>query len=149
MNKMIGVKRKILTVFATAAVLASSFAGIASAAPFNAASNNPNVVAFYPSGDHGVVGENANHNGTDLVMRAGQSGNFQQWFYGQALEGPNGSPITEGDHSLWKVSRGGTCPAGSFALQVSTDPNSNNFWGDYLEDGATYCVRTNDFHVQK
>lgn len=110
------------------------------AAPFNA-ENNPQIVANFPTGDHGVVGESDTHNGADVVMRAGDSGNFQQWFYGTSTE--NGG-IIEGDHSVWMhVGSSTTCPNDDWDLVV----NANQSWGDYLEPG-NYCVHTNDFHVQ-
>lgn len=111
------------------------------AAPNNA-ENNPNIVANYPTGDHGIPGEPATHNGSDVVMAAGKSGNFQQWFYGTTTEE---GVVTEGDHSVWKLSKDGTCPDNTVQMTV----NSGNFWGDYLVDGGTYCIRTNDFHVTK
>ena len=57
---------------------------------------------------HGIVGENEEHRGEDLVMRAGKGGVFQQWFYGwsdsentplweesiHSLVFPNGSDIS-------------------------------------------------------
>lgn len=143
--------------FALLSVVSTLFFGAPAvlAAPFNAADNNPQVVAYYPTGDHGVVGENATHTGQDLVMEASVGAHkdpltndakvTQQWFYGQANEGQNGSTITEGDHSVFMLSKDGTCQNGWYVLSnVNTNPN--NFWGDYLTTGATYCVRTNDFH---
>ncbi len=108
------------------------------AAPFNA-DGNPQIVANYDSGEHGVVGETETHTGADVVMRAGESGNFQQWFYGTSTEDGG---ITEGDHSIWKLSEDGACNGGATAMTV----NSENFWGDYLVEGGTYCIKTNDFH---
>lgn len=105
------------------------------AAPFNAADNNPNVVAFYDSGTHGIVGESATHTSTDLVMGAGKSGNFQQWFWGTA------GGVKDGDHSLWKnVGSKTSCPKGWDLVK-----NASLSWGSYLAAGANYCVRTNDF----
>lgn len=109
------------------------------AAPFNAAANNPQVVAYYPTGDHGIPGEPFLHNGEDLVMRAGNSGNFQQWFYGYSAEAGG---ITEGDHSVWmNVGSKTSCPNGWFLV-----PDAYPEWGSYLEPGANYCTHTNDFH---
>jgi len=115
-------------------------AGPTLAAPFKA-DNNPLIVANYPTGDHGIVGEPVLHNGADVVMRAGNSGNFQQWFYGTAAEE---GVVTEGDHSVWLISKDGTCPS-NFVLVPSANPD----WGDYLVAGADYCVHTNDYHVTK
>lgn len=133
-------------------------AGPALAAPFKAFDTNPQVVAFFPTGDHGVVGENATHNGMDLVMETslGKFGNeftndakiTQQWFYGTANEGENGSIITEGDHSVWMLLKDDqVCHNGDLLTDVNTSPDK--FWGDYLTFGGDYCVRTNDFHASK
>ncbi len=110
--------------------------GSVSAAPFNA-SGNPNIVANYPTGPHGIPGEAEFHEGADVVMRAGQSGNFQQWFYGTSA-----SENLHGEHSNWKnVGSATTCPNG-WILFVDPYPE----WGDYLEPGANYCIHTNNFH---
>lgn len=116
----------------------------ASAAPFKA-DKNPNIVANYEDGPHGIPGESEYHEGKDVVMAAGKSGNFQQWFYGYSAEDGG---IIEGDHSVWKLSKDGSCPDNSFAMTV-TGPDGDNFWGDYLEYGSTYCIHTNDFRVSK
>lgn len=110
-------------------------AAVVFAAPFNAV-NNPQIVANYDSGAHGVVGEPATHTGMDVVMRAGNSGNFQQWFYGNSSEDG-----LHGDHSVWLLQKNGGCP-GNSTLIVNPNPS----WGDYLVSGANYCVKTNDFH---
>lgn len=108
------------------------------AAPFNAADTNPQVVAFYPQGPHGIVGENEYHSGIDLVMKRGNSGNFQQWFYGTStVDGLHGV------HSVWNESPDGTCPENWYLV-----PNPNPAWGDYLTPGVDYCVHNNLFHVQ-
>lgn len=122
-----------------AALAFLGLSGQVMAAPFRA-ENNPQIVANYDSGLHGIPGESATHEGSDVVMRAGNSGNFQQWFEGTSTE--NGG-ITEGDHSVWKESSDCQCKDGETAV-ISTP---SNFWGDYLQQGATYCVKTNDFHV--
>ncbi len=129
----------IMSIFMALAMLFSAVPVFA--APFKA-DNNPQIVANYATGDHGIPGEPATHTGADVVMQAGNSGNFQQWFYGFADEN---SGIMEGDHSVWKLSKDGTCPSNTFAMTVGP----NNFWGDYLVQGATYCIRTNDFHQTK
>ena len=54
---------------------------VAEAVPFKAADKNPNVVAHYEEGVHGIpVQDSGYHEGEDLVTRAGKSGVFQQWF---------------------------------------------------------------------
>lgn len=131
-------------------------AGYVYAAPFKAADKNPQVVAYYPTGDHGVVSEDATHNGQDLVMETSLGAKkdkfqhdakvTQQWFYGQANEGPNGSSIAEGDHSLFMLSKDGTCQKGWYFLK-DVNTSSDRFWGDYLTTGADYCVKTNDFRA--
>lgn len=126
----------LITVISSLSFLIASTAAVF-AAPSNA-TNNPNIVANYNSGPHGIVGENDYHSGQDVVMQNGNSGNLQQWFYGPSLEGN-----TEGDHSVWILSKDGTCPSGWYTL-----PNAYPAWGTYLQPGATYCVKTNDYHVQ-
>lgn len=118
-----------------AAVFFTGAAG-AFAAPFKAA-NNPNILDNYPTGPHGIIGEAEYHEGADVVMKAGRSGNIQQWFYGtSASEG------LHGEHSNWKnVGSATSCPAG---WDFVADPYPE--WGFYLESGANYCVHTNDFH---
>lgn len=127
-------------IVALAAVAAIALAGnVALAAPFKA-EGNPQIVANYPTGPHGIPGESEYHEGADVVMRAGNSGNFQQWFYGtSASEG------LHGEHSLWKYSESGECNDNEVKVEVG-DPSA---WGDYLVDGGTYCVKTNDFHPSK
>lgn len=113
-------------------------APVALAAPTNTpkGNNNPNVVAFYTTGDHGIVGEYSLHTGADLVMAAGKSGNFQQWFTGNG----DGTLTYEGDHSVWKsVGTSTSCPKG-WSLVV----NAQKDWGSYLQPG-NYCVHSNDF----
>lgn len=130
--------RKLLALFTALAV--SLFGATAAfAAPFNAG-NNPQIVANYSTGDHGIPGEPYLHTGADVVMRAGNSGNFQQWFYGTSAE--NGG-ITEGDHSVWKNVGTSTSCSDNETLVADAYPQ----WGDYLEPGANYCVKTNDFHA--
>lgn len=117
------------------------FAGQRSAwAAPNSAGNNPQIVANYSSGDHGIVGEPFLHQGSDVVMQAGSSGNFQQWFYGTSTE----STGTHGDHSIWMLANNGTCPNSNWILV----PNASASWGDYLVAGADYCVKTNDYQVK-
>lgn len=136
---MFKAKGKIVTAISASVIMIGAFASSAFAAPFNA-TNNPQIVANYSSGDHGVVGEFVTHNGADVVMRAGNSGNFQQWFYGTSDE--NGGN-TEGDHSIWRnVGDSTDCHAKEVLVE-----NASASWGDYLQPGANYCVKTNDFHV--
>lgn len=125
MNKITAIGVSLLMLFGTT--------GAALAAPSN---QNPHVVADYQTGTHGIVGENDTHTGSDVVMQTGNNGNFQQWFYGT-------SPTdgVHGDHSVWKVSQDGSCPANWDVVQ-----NANPAWGDYLTPNVNYCVHTNDFH---
>ena len=107
------------------------------AAPFTAI-HNPNIVANYQTGQHGVVSEPYVHTGADVVMQNGQSGNFQQWFYGTTNEP---GVTSEGDHSLFKnVGTSSSCTSGATLL---THPVA---WGSYLNASANYCVKTNDFN---
>ncbi|MBU2577862.1 hypothetical protein KKA69_03435 [Patescibacteria group bacterium] len=118
---------------------------VAEAVPFKAADKNPNVVAHYEEGVHGIpVQDSGYHEGEDLVTRAGKSGVFQQWFYGegQDYEGDHGH------HSVWKQSKDG-CPPNWFEMTV-TEKSGSNFWGDYLDlEPGDYCIHTNDFRVAK
>lgn len=104
----------------------------------NKAANNPQVVAYYPTGDHGIVGEPYLHQGVDLVMLAGKSGNLQQWFTGTSAEPGD---IVEGDHSIWRNIGSSTQVPNGWVLMVDPYPE----WGDYLVPGANYAVKTNDF----
>jgi hypothetical protein len=125
--------KKILGSLTALALLMGS--GTALAAPFKA-QNNPQIVANYPDGLHGIPGETEDHEGADVVMRAGNSGNFQQWFYGTSA-----SESLHGDHSVWKLSKDGTCPNGWLKMANTAD----NFWGNYLVTDGIYCIHTNDF----
>jgi hypothetical protein len=114
------------------------------AAPYNAANNNPQVVAAYldPTTTHGIPSEpGCNHIGIDLVKQNGNSGNFQEWSYGTQ---PCNNELLHGDHDLWQISKDGTCPANATVV-----PNAYPGWGSYLVPGVTYCVINNDFHVSK
>jgi len=134
------ISKKLLSATASGVLLLSAFTPAAFAAPFNAANNNPQVQAYYPTGDHGIAGESDTHTGQDLVMKAGNSGNFQQWFQGTSTE--NGGN-TEGDHSVWKnVGDSTTCNGNNSTLVTNANPS----WGNYLQPGANYCVHTNDSH---
>jgi hypothetical protein len=124
--------KKILSITLSIAMMGVSATTIM-AAPFNA--NNPNIVANYPTGPHGIVGEPEYHEGADVVMLAGQSGIVQQWFVGNSsVDG------FHGDHSVWKPTSDTTCQSGS-VLVLNAYPD----WGDYLIPGSNYCVTTNDF----
>ena len=120
----------------TTILLLGAMGGSAFAAPNT---NNPQVVADYSSGTHGIVGEDATHTGSDVVMQAGNSGNFQQWFNGATTE----STVTsEGDHSVWQsVGDATSCNPGWDLVT-----NANQSWGSYLQPG-NYCVHTNDSQV--
>lgn len=109
------------------------------AAPVNAGDKNPQVVALYLNGPHSIVGEPDLHYGMDIVMRDGNSNNFQQWFFGTSQE--FGGKL-HGDHSVWKyVGTGTTCPAKWTWIE-----HASVGWGDYLTPG-NYCVMTNDYQV--
>jgi hypothetical protein len=132
----------IVSLFALAvAATASSTTAFATDRLLDGRSTNPNFVVYYPDGPHGIVGESGIlHEGEDLVMRAGQSGNFLQWFYGRAEE--NGGQI-EGDFSRWlALKEGHKCPD-DFILVPDAYPE----WGTYLEPNTDYCVKTTDFEA--
>ncbi|MGI5827645.1 MAG: hypothetical protein ACOX6V_01330 [Patescibacteria group bacterium] len=136
---------KKLIILATVLSLLFFLAGTVKAAPFKAADKNSNVVAYYEEGPHGIPGEEEYHEGKDLVMKAGNSGVFQQWFYGWSEEDGG---IIEGDHSVWKLAKDEECPDNWFKMTV-TGPDGDNYWGDYLKEGETYCIHTNDFRAPK
>lgn len=147
---------------AVAAVLVAAGSTFATPLVLNGHESDPNFVVYYPSGFHGIVGESdIPHEGEDLVMRAGQSGNFQQWFcgisgdesgienHGQQLNGINGEDGDdevnfECEHSVWIQLNPNQPCNGENAVLV---PNAYPTWGDYLTPGADYCVTTNDFNV--
>lgn len=113
----------------------------AQAAPFKAADKNPNVVSYYPEGLHGIPDEpGITHEGKDIVMAAGKSGNFQQWFYGTAYE-LDGTRVV-GKHTVWKVKKGLDCPDTWTEIK-----NAYPDWGYHFEPGKDYCVKTNDFKL--
>jgi len=92
--------------------------------------NNPNVVAYYEDGIHAIpLNATIWLEGYDLVMKNGNSGNFNQWFWNGDI----------GYHSVWNVTKNGNCANGV----LIHDPNP--LWGDYLVDNADYCVITNIF----
>jgi hypothetical protein len=102
--------------------------------------DSAHIVAFYTSGRHEIPGEeNDNHYGNDIVMRSGKSGNFQQWFYGTSDK-----KGLHGEHTVWKVKKGNDCQNGWMEIRQAYPQ-----WGDYLEPNTDYCVKTNEFHVNK
>ena len=128
---------KIILTLVVAALAMTAQAGnaIATERLLDGRATNPNFVVYYPDGLHGIVGEFEDHEGEDLVMRAGQSGNFQQWFYGVSP-----SEGLHGEHSIWQEKHGEGCP-NDFILVPDAFPE----WGDYLTPNTDYCVKTNDF----
>ncbi len=98
----------------------------------NKAANNPTVVAYYPTGIHAIPTDPVTYvTGTDLVTMRGDSGQIEAWYTG--TDG-------HGIHSVWNLSKDGTCPA-SMVLIVNAYPT----WGSYLTPGASYCVQNNTF----
>lgn len=120
------------------AMTAAAGKAVATVRLFDGRVTNPNFVVYYPTGEHGIVGESGiTHEGEDLVMRAGESGNFLQWFFGTSSEGEG----LEGDFSRWLVrEEGHNCPD-DFILV----PNAYPEWGTYLQPNTDYCVKTTDF----
>lgn len=119
------------------ALTAASSKAIATDRLLDGRETNPNFVVYYPTGLHGIVGESGiTHEGEDLVMRAGKSGNFLQWFFGTSQEGEG----LEGDFSRWLVKEGNKCPD-DFILVPDAFPE----WGTYLQPNTDYCVKTTDF----
>lgn len=116
------------------------------AAP-NDAANNPNIVANYPDGQHTVIEGNGvtdyNHVGSDVVMQAGNSNNFQQWFNGTSTTETADS--THGDHSVWRdIGQDTSCPSGWTFVENPNQPPTGDTWGTYFPSGDNYCVHTND-----
>ena len=134
-------KKKIFASFLASGMFLTS--GLSAfAAPYKAAENNPQVVAFYEEGTHGIPSEpGGNHEGTNMVKQNGNSGNFQAWFYGTFPAGEEG---LHGHHLVWKISKDGTCPSDAVFI-----PDANPGWGDYLVEGADYCVLDNQYKVDK
>lgn len=103
------------------------------AAPNNAnkATNNPNVVAYYEEGVHAIPTDPITYlEGTNLVMRRGNSGQIQAWYTG--ADG-------HGYHSIWNLKKS-ECKAGDVLIE-----DAYPSWGDYLVPGADYCVKVNAY----
>lgn len=118
------------------------------AAPNNA-TNNPNIVANYSNGQHTVIEGGGitdfNHVGSDVVMKAGNSQNFQQWFQGTSTTETQDS--THGDHSVWRnVGSNTSCSSGWTLVVNPKQPPTGATWGSYFPNGDNYCVHTNDSH---
>lgn len=129
--------RKLITLGASLSILAMPVSAFA--APFNAA-NNPNIVANYPNGPHTIVEKDGSIDyrdyGADVVIRAGNSNNFQQWFVGN----------NDSDHSVWMdVETATSCPAKWTFIENPYHPPFGDTWGYYFPPGDNYCVHTNDF----
>jgi uncharacterized protein YbdZ (MbtH family) len=130
--------KTLLSVVTAIAVFAMS-TGLVMAAPFKAADKNPNIVAHYEDGPHTIIGidgsdEEVSLEGKDIVMKAGKSGNFQQWFEND-----------KNYHSVWRhVGEATECPEGWVLVENAKNPDDGDTWGDYLEEG-NYCVRTNEY----
>lgn len=93
---------------------------------------NPQIVAFFTSGDHAIPTDPIQHlEGTDLVMLRGDSGQIEQWYTDTS---------GHGFHSVWNLTKDDVCPT-DWVLVKAAFPS----WGDYLTPGADYCVHTNAF----
>jgi hypothetical protein len=97
--------------------------------------DNPNLVAYYTTGPHGIPGVAEHHEGMDAVLRLGSNGNFQQWFFGTSE-----SEGLHGHHTVWKIEGPNGCANGWLLV-----PTPYPEWGDYLTPGVNYCVKTNDY----
>lgn len=98
----------------------------------NKADNNPNEVAYYPTGIHAIAGNPITYvSGTDLVTMRGNTGMIEAWYTG--TDG-------HGIHSVWNITTTGTCQSNWFLVSQAY-PN----WGSYLTPGADYCVMNNAF----
>lgn len=96
--------------------------------------NDRDFVAYYPSGIHGVVGENFIHEGEDLIMK--DDCGFKQWFFGTTSEKSG----LEGELSIWKEKDGRDCDHGYTLV-----PDAYPEWGTYLKPGTDYCVKNIEF----
>ncbi len=132
--------QKIITgLFVLTFLAGSAFPSFADPTNPQVAANNPQTVAYYTSGLHGIPGEDSTHSGVDYVKQNGNSGNFDQWFCGTAT---SPDQLNECDHSVWiSVGNQTTCPAGQVLVE-----NANQSWGSYLSSG-NYCVQNNDANV--
>jgi hypothetical protein len=134
--------KRIITLAVAVALFAGSASGVL-AAPFNAYGKNPNIVEYHPGPDdvHAIIGidgsdEIVYKEGKDLVMAAGKSGNFQQWY-------ENGM----GYHSVWlHVGDSTHCPDSFVLIEDARSPEEGDTWGYHLEEG-NYCVKTNAYKV--
>jgi hypothetical protein len=98
----------------------------------NKAQNNPNVVAYYPTGIHAIPTDPIQYvDGTDLVTLRGNSGQIQADYTDAG---------GHGFHSVWNISKNGACPS-DWNLITNAYPT----WGDYLTPGTDYCVQVNAF----
>lgn len=119
----------LLSLFALFALVAP-----VSAAPNNAqkAEHNPQVVAYYPTGLHAIPTDPVQYvNGTNMVTTRGNSGQIEAWYTGE--DG-------HGFHSVWNVSKKGTCPDKWTLIE-----DASLSWGDYLTPDTDYCVKVNAF----
>lgn len=141
MNKIIGVTTAVLIFFVSS--------GLSLAAPWTPAGNqitpNDKFVAYYPDGRKAIAGLGDQYYGRDLVMRRGNSGDFQQWFEGND---PNGNFVAI--HSVWNLlKKGDSCPNDWIKI-VNANPAGPDYgWGDYLVEGADYCVHNNYYQGTK
>lgn len=141
---------KVLSLFVVFGLFLAT-AQTAAAAPFNACDKNPQIVSCYTGLDqngqphrHAIVGYQGDFYGKDLVKRNGNSGNFQQWFYGKTPWGE-----TVGIHSLWKVAKNNTCTQGWHFVNDANPVGPNVGWGTHFPEGVDYCVHNNFYHRSK
>ncbi len=101
------------------------------------------VLAYYTSGEHGIVGESGiTHTGIDLVVEAshGCKNKLIQWFYGTSdTEG------LHGEKSVW--TKVGTNAKKCHNGEILVKDARENGWGDYFEPGMDYCVKTTNFQL--
>ena len=113
----------------------------ATAAPTNEqkAFNNPQVVSYYPLGNHTVIQPDNTIEygkiGADLVLEAGEDKTFQQWYRG--IDG-------EKTHTVWRNVNGDTqCPSNWLYIQNPYQPPTGDTWGYHFPDGDNYCAKSN------
>jgi hypothetical protein len=127
--------------FLAAALILALGAGGVSASPANPnkGNNNPNVVSYYENETHTVIQSDGSieydQPGDDLVMKAGKSKNFQQWYVG-----PDGEKV----HTVWKnVGDATECANGWMLIINPYQPPTGDTWGFHFPDGDNYCVKSN------
>lgn len=127
--------KKVMMSIAAFLTLALFSAPVTLAAPNNS-TNNPNVVANYPTGNHTVIMPDGsiayNQMGADVVMVTGNSNNGQQWYL---------NPDGGGVHTNFKDVGSDTSCSPGWTFIGKANPS----WGSYFTAGDNYCANSNSF----